>query len=130
MRTITQSYHIEANAKAVWQALTDQKTIEAWGAGPAKMSDESGKRFALWGGDIYGANIEVKQGQKLVQDWYAYDWEQPSKVTFVIKDEHNATLVELKHEDIPDAEADKIEAGWNEYYLGAIKKYLEQKSTS
>ena len=127
MQIITKTYLIEAKPEKVWAALTESKLIDAWGGGPAKMSAEPGKRFALWGGDIFGANTEIRPKYKLVQDWYAYDWTQPSKVTFFLKAVQGGTNIDLKHEDVPDKEAAKIAQGWDEHYFGAIKKYLEEK---
>lgn len=41
--------------------------------------------------------------------------------------ENDKVLIDLLHTDIPDNEAEDIEQGWKEYYLGPLKKYLENK---
>lgn len=127
MKTIKQSYKINAPGDEVWQALVDPKIIEKWGAGPAQMDDKVGTRFKLWGGDIHGRNTEVVKNKKLVQDWYGGNWQKPSKLTFELTNLDGKTQVELVHEDVPDKEAENIEDGWERYYMGPLKDYLESK---
>ena len=125
MKTVRQIYNIKASPAAVWQALIDPKKIIAWGGGPVVMDSRVDTKFKLWGSEIHGTNILVIPHKKLVQDWYGGVWPQPSKVTFTLTPQHDATRLELHHENIPDAEAKDIDAGWREYYLGPLKDYLE-----
>ena len=66
MKTIHQLYHIHAPIALVWQALINPKVIDQWGGGPAKMSDKK-EKFTLWGGDIWGTNMEVLKEKKLLE---------------------------------------------------------------
>lgn len=125
MKLLKKTYHIEAPIDVVWQSLVDPNEIEQWGGGPAQMDGREGTEFKLWGGDIYGTNKEVVTENRLVQKWYSGDWEEPSKVTFELKVDKDGTKVTLTHEDIPDEAYDEISKSWDEYYLGAIKRYLE-----
>jgi activator of HSP90 ATPase len=128
MKTIKQTYLINAPIDKVWQALIDTQIIEAWGGGPAKMDALIGTKFSLWGGSIWGKNLEVVARKKLVQDWYSDEkpkWEKPSRVTFVLQGEHGSTKLELIHVDVPDENVKDITEGWKDYYLGPLKKYLE-----
>lgn len=125
MKTIKQTYLINASLSKVWQALVDPKIINDWGGGLAKMSDKEGEEFSLWGGDIHGKNIAVVPNNKLVQAWKEKDWKDYSKVTFILREEGDKTKVELLHEDVPDSSAKAIENGWKEYYLGPLKTLLE-----
>lgn len=127
MKSITQHYTIHASVDDVWQAFTNPLEINAWGGGPAVMSDEM-KPFSLWGGDIHGENISVIKNKEIKQQWYSEDWKQASIVTFVFSHKDSDTNITLVHEQIPDNELKEIEAGWNVYYIGAIKTYLESKT--
>jgi uncharacterized protein YndB with AHSA1/START domain len=60
-----------------------------------------------------------------VQEWYGGDWPQPSVVTFTLTPEGGSTLLELLHRRVPDEEAEAFDDGWDEHYLGAIRKFLE-----
>lgn len=131
MKTIQQSYTIHAPLHAVWEALVDPKQIDGWGGGPVKMNDKVGTKFSLWGGSIWGRNIESVTEKKLVQEWYSEEdtaWEQPSVVTFILQPEKTGVKLHLLHTDIPDAYEESIADGWKEYYLGPLKEYVEEKA--
>ena len=134
----------------VWDALVNPKTIEKWsrldssaehptgsrevlqkeatslgGAGPAKMSSKNGFSFSLWGGDIWGKNIKVTPKKELIQEWFAGKWPKPSIVTFRLTHKNGCTTLFLTHKAVPIKELDSIDKGWHDYYLGEIKKLLE-----
>jgi len=126
-KIIKQKYEIAAPMEKIWKALTDVTVITAWGGGPAVMDANTGTEFSLWGGDIHGKNIEIVPGKKLVQEWYGGDWPKPSLATFILSEpKPGITLVELIHEDVPEAEVENFDQGWKDYYLGALKDYLEK----
>lgn len=126
LKSIHQTYQINTTLKKVWDALINPKTIEKWGGGPVKMTDKEGEEFSLWGGDIHGTNLEVEPDKKLVQAWYGGDWDIPSKVTFNLKEKGEGVEVELIHENVPENDAEDIDDGWQQFYLGSIKRFLEQ----
>lgn len=125
MKSIKQTYGINASIDKVWDALVNPKSIGKWGGGPAKMSDRKGFEFELWGGEIYGKNIEIVKNKKLVQEWFSGKWDKPSIVTFLLSFSGNKTTVELIHTDIPDNEADDISKGWKDYYMIPLKQLVE-----
>lgn len=127
MKSIRQTYRIKASIEEVWKALTDTKYIDGWGGGPAKMSDKAGSKFSLWGGDIYGKNIEIITNKKIVQEWFGGKWKSPSIATFNLSSKNDMTIIDFIHENVPEEEFKDIEQGWKDYYLGPIKKYLENK---
>ena len=126
MKTITTKYIIQAPAEKVWRSLVDPKLIDDWGAGPAEMSDQEGFEFKLWNGDIYGKNIQVVSEQLLIQEWTTSSWDNPSKVSFNLKEDSGKTIVDLLHEDIPDEEFEEIKNGWDQNYMGPLKEYVEK----
>ena len=125
MSTITKEYHIMAPLEKVWQALVDPQVIAKWGAGPAKMKAQAGFKFSLWGGDIHGKNLEIIPHQKLVQDWYGGNWPRPSQATFTLTHKAGCTTLKLSHTDVPEKEVQAIDHGWDDYYLGPLKKLLK-----
>lgn len=126
MKTIKQTYLIEASVEKVWQALINPEVINKWGGGPATIAAEVDTDFKFWGGDIHGTITEVIENQKLSQDWYGGDWSAPSKVTFHLSKTPQGTKLELLHDNVPDDEIDDIDDGWKRYYLGPIKELLEK----
>ena len=125
MKSLTQTYKIKAPIGKVWQALTDPKIINAWGGGPAKMQAKVGFKFSLWDGDITGTNIKVVPEKVLAQDWMSGKWDEFSKLEFKLSENGGVTTIVLTQSNIPDSELDDIAEGWKVYYLGEIKKLLE-----
>lgn len=125
MKTVKQTYKVKAPVEKVWKALVDPKEIDDWGAGPAEMDDKVGTEFKLWGGDIWGKNLEVEPAKRLVQEWYGGDWSEPSRVILVLKEDGDGTILDLDQTNVPDDEAKEIEVGWKKYYLGPLKEMLE-----
>jgi len=125
MAQIKKTYHIDAPIEDVWKALTDPEAIERWGAGPVDMKAQRGHRFSLWGGDIYGTVIDVEPPHRLVEEWFGGPWDLPSEATFILAEEDGGTRLELDHDGVPDEEVEEFSAGWDEFYLGAMKRLLE-----
>ena len=126
MKVIKKEYHIWAPLERVWDALVNPKTIEKWGAGKAEMSDKEEKKFSLWDGEIHGTNLKVDPQKRLVQEWYSSDDpKHATKATFTLTHKDDCTALFLKHEGVREKNYDSIDKGWDEYYLGPIKKLLE-----
>ncbi len=126
VQLIRQSYVIHAPIAVVWQAMVDPQIIAKWGAGPAKMDDNVGTKFSLWGGDIHGKNIDVVKRKRLVQEWYTGKWDKPSHVHIALNSENGITYVDLLHEDVPDGEKDEINKGWKNFYFVPLKNLVEK----
>ena len=128
MKTIQQTYTINAPQKEVWNALVNPKDIEAWGGGPnAIMSEVVGSKFSLWDGEIYGTNLTIEPQSRLVQEWFTKDVKEPTRVEFSLKPvDGSTTVLNLLHENVLDDKYESIDEGWREYYLGPMKKYLEK----
>jgi activator of HSP90 ATPase len=127
MPTIEQKYEMDATPEEVFEALVNPEIIQRWSKDEAKMGANVGDSFTLWGGQMFGKNLEVVKDKKLVQEWSYDQWDAPSKVTFTIKAKGKKTLVELLHEDVPEKSLSTITEGWNTYYLGAMKEMFEEK---
>jgi activator of HSP90 ATPase len=127
-KIIKKVYKISSTIDQVWQALVNPTIIDKWGGGPSKMDSKVGTDFKLWNGDIYGKNIEVVNESKLVQEWFGGDWKKPSTLTFTLKKDDHGTILELEQINVPSEEFDDISQGWDDYYIGPMKSFLEKKS--
>ena len=124
MIQIDRTFTINAPLEKVWQALTDDSVIEAWGAGPATMEPKVSGGFSLWDGDIHGTNTEFIPNKLLRQDWYGHDHpEHKYDVTFEFDGDDKTATVHLVHEARDDDTS--MSDDWNEYYFEPIKRLLE-----
>lgn len=126
MPTIKKTYEMKASPEEVFEALVNSELVQAWSGDEAKMSALVGAKFSLWGGQMFGTNLEVVKNKKLVQEWCYDQWKEPSKVTFTIKAKGKITIVDLLHEDVPEKSLNTISDGWDSYYLGAMQEMFEE----
>lgn len=104
----------------VYQALTQQDTIELWTGEKAIMQAEPGTEFSLWDDDIVGKNLAFEPGKKLQQEWYFGEQEEPSIVTMILHPHGKGTSLELRHTNIPDDAYDDLVEGWNDVYMASL----------
>jgi len=116
---------IKAEMEDVYAAFVNPFAIELWSGYPAEMSTEPGSPFSLWEGDISGHNIEFEEQKRIVQEWYFGEQDQPSIATIKFFKDGGKVQVDVIHTNIPEDAYEGITEGWNEYYLGAIKTFLE-----
>lgn len=127
MQDIVQTYTINAPVEKVWQALTDAKLIDQWGAGPAEFDAKESGTFSLWGGDIHGTNTTLVPNELLEEDWFGHDNpERCYKVSFKLTENNGVTTIKLSHKDVPDQEVDDFAESWKDYYFDPIKQLLEE----
>jgi uncharacterized protein YndB with AHSA1/START domain len=127
MNTIKQTYLIDASPRQVWHALTDPRLIEKWSGASATFEPEVGTDYSLWDGSIVGGILDVVPNEILVQTWKPSDWTiDNSVVTFTLTKVGNKTQVDLLHENVEEFDYEGTTKGWDIYYLGAIKKMLEE----
>lgn len=104
----------------VYQALTQQDTIELWTGEKAIMQAEPNTEFSLWDDDIVGKNLAFEPGKKLQQEWYFGEQDEPSIVTIILHPHGKGTSLELRHTNIPEDAYDDLVEGWNEVYMASL----------
>ena len=128
MNTIKQTYLINASPEKVWRALTEPEMIEQWSDADAEFEPRQGAEYALWDGSIVGEVVAVVPRKKLAMTWQPGHWTiEDSLVTFTLMPVGNQTRVDLLHEHVEEFDYAGTSAGWDLYYLGAIKRMFEKK---
>lgn len=125
MKDYKKYFELKATPEDVYNALTNEATIQLWSGDPATMSPEPDSEFSLWEGSISGRNMEFVPGKKIVQEWYFGDQEEKSIVTIILHPSKYGTSAELRHTNIPDEDYDDIVSGWNENYFGSLIDFYE-----
>ena len=125
MKDYRQTIHIKVPSEEVFNAITNPLTIELWSGFPAIIEPRADTEFSLFDGDITGKNIAVDPPVMLEQEWDFDDQPAASIVHIELSEDSGKTKLVLTHNNIPDEAYDNISLGWKEYYLGALKSYLE-----
>ncbi|MEZ5026838.1 MAG: SRPBCC domain-containing protein [Chitinophagales bacterium] len=126
MKDFKKYYIINATPDLVFLALTNPTIIKLWSGDDAIMSAEPNTEFSLWRGNICGLNLEFIENKKIVQEWFFGEQVEKSIVTILLHEHQKGTSVELRHNNIPDADYDDIIEGWNSEYFGAIQEFYEE----
>jgi activator of HSP90 ATPase len=116
---------ISAPPEEVYLGLTTEATIRLWTGDNVEMVAEPGTEFSLWDGAILGKNLEFEENEKIVQQWYFGENEEPSIVTIKLHPHKQGTSVELRHTNIPEEDFEDIVDGWNQYYFGSLMEFYE-----
>ena len=125
MKDYRQTIHIKVSCEEVFNAITNPLTIELWSGHPALIEPKANTEFSLFDGDITGRNIAIEAPFMLEQEWDFEEQPSASIVHFRLSEKSGKTMIELHHTNIPDEAYENISLGWKEYYLGALKSYLE-----
>ena len=136
--SIHQEPVFEASPKRVYEALTDAKQftriVELSGAlqamhlpdDPAKISNEVGGAFALFGGFITGRHVELVPNVRVVQAWRAGDWPPGvfSIAKFELVAQGSACKIVFDHTGFPRGAAESLASGWKAHYWEPLAKVL------
>ena len=125
MKDLRKTIHIKVPREVVFNAITNPLTLELWTGYEARMEPGPGSEFSLFDGDITGRMRILQAPSLLEQVWDFGDQQEESVVRIELFDESGKTRLELSHTNIPDEAFENIEDGWKNYYLGALKSYLE-----
>ena len=126
MKKIDKTYEIEAPVEKVWACLTEVEQIEHWSDASASFDAKVGGKFKMWGDDSLSGKVnKLEKNRLLEEDWLVDGMDEPSIALFELSEEDNVTILKLTHSNVPEDLVDELDEGWDLYYLGAIKDYLE-----
>jgi len=129
MKTIKQTFVIKATPQRIFEALTTIADIKKWSGAGAKFEAKVDGQYTMWDGWVKGTVQELIPGKKLAQTWEPSDWEpqnEASVATFTLSEKGGGTEVQFEQTNVPDKQYKSTDDGWRDFYLGAIKEYLEK----
>src|SRR6266568_2764503 len=134
MSDIEKNAQIAAPIEKVWAALTDPTSIRGWMGEDSTVDVDLrvGGHYRFFGGDTIGALTQVEKPHILEYTWRQEEWhgEWPdSIVRWELRPVGQGTQVSLTHSKFPnDEERDGHDEGWDMYFLGPMKNWLEAKA--
>lgn len=107
---IKQTVFIPAKPVQVYDAYINAKKHSDFTGGEATCNPKVGGNFTAWDGYIFGKNLELRKGTKIMQEWTTTDWPKgypPSilELSFISKDE--GTELIMTHSKVP---AEQVES--------------------
>jgi activator of HSP90 ATPase len=137
--SIHQEPIFKASRKRVYEVLTDAKQFDnviqmsgavktgmVKGTKPAEISREVGGAFALFGGYIFGRQLELVPNERIVQAWRVGSWEPGiySIARFELVEQGSGTKIVFDHMAFPKGDGEHLAAGWKMNYWEPMDKLL------
>ena len=126
MKDFKKYYIVKTTPEQVYLGLTTPLTIHLWTGEKTEFIAEEGSEFSMFDGSIQGKNLELVPGEKIIQQWYFGEQEEPSIVTFILHESKSNTSLELRHTNIPEEDYDDIVEGWNMVYMDRLMEFYDE----
>jgi activator of HSP90 ATPase len=125
-KTIHQEVVFNASPERIYEVPTGAKQFSEITGAPTEINPEAGGSFTCFGGMIFGRNIELVPGKRIVQAWRVANWPEGvySIAKFELTEQDSKTLLVFDHIGFPEAEVEHLAAGWGENYWNPLEKYL------
>ena len=121
-----------ATPQTIYQAWLDSEGHTLMTGSPAQASTHVGDSFSAWDGYIYGMNLELEPGKRIVQAWRTTEF-QPSdpdsRLELILKPEGKGTRVTIHHSSLP-ADGMQYKQGWVEFYFEPMLVYFQGQAGS
>jgi uncharacterized protein YndB with AHSA1/START domain len=119
---------IAKSPQLLYDAWLDSDGHSKMTGSPAEVSANPGGQFKAWDGYIWGENLELEPGKRIVQSWRTSEFtnnEEDSQIEVLFEDnETGGTKITLRHTNLPEHGA-QYEQGWQESYFDPMKLYFE-----
>ena len=128
--TINQKLIIPASPEEVYDAYMDAKRHAEFTGSEAASDPKVGGKFTAWDGYIFGKNLELEPGRRIVQEWKTTGWPEgqpPSRVEFTLRKVAGGTEITMVHSNVPEEQSDDYAQGWGDFYWEPMKEYFKKK---
>lgn len=126
MKTIKQNYLLNGNSKEIYDFIINPRKFGKITGNKASNAGKEGGKFSAYDGYVFGENIKLFPGRKIVQKWTIEDLEGKFlDLTINLKEKNKKqTEVEMVVENVPDEFYEDLNALFIEIYWEPIKDYL------
>lgn len=125
--TVTDNDEFRTTAAEMYQTFTDPQRLAAFTRAPPKVFEgaKPGGKFELFGGNVSGEFVELKEPTKIVQSWRLDQWPAGHYSTLQIEFDQNdvehVTVMRVTWSGVPIGQEEVTKRNWREYYVRSIK---------
>jgi activator of HSP90 ATPase len=94
----------------------------------AEIDPRIGGRHSSGDGYIWGENLELEPGVRIVQSWRTTDFDDSdpdSRLELTFEETDEGSLLTLRHTNIPSGQGESYHKGWEEYYFDPMEEYFD-----
>jgi len=124
------SVTLPASPDIIYNAWLSSKEHTAFTGEKTKSSSKKGGSYVAGDGYMWGKNIALDPGKKIIQSWHSKDFPEgaeDSLLEILLEKSGKGTKLTLIHSDIPEGQADSYKQGWKDFYFTPMKKYFKSK---
>jgi activator of HSP90 ATPase len=124
------SVTLPASPDVIYKAWLSSKEHTAFTGEETKSSSKKGGTYTAGGGYMWGKNLELEPGKKIVQSWRSTDFPKDaenSQIEILLEKSGKGTKLTLIHSSIPKGQTDIYKQGWKDFYFTPMKKYFKNK---
>jgi activator of HSP90 ATPase len=130
-KTIRQTINFKASPKEVYEILMDSKKHAEITDSEVTMSKKIKGKFSAFGGYCKGYNIELQEGEKIIQAWNFDEYEWPEEhfsiCTFLFEKTDAGTKLSFVQKGVPAQKYEDIKNGWHQYYWTPMKDFIDNQ---
>jgi activator of HSP90 ATPase len=128
--TIIQEVIIPASPEEVYDAFMDARKHSEFTGSKATCDPIVGGKFTAWDGYIWGRNLELEKGKRIVQEWVTTEWPEgysASTLELTFRKVKGGTKLRMVHSNVPEEQADDYRQGWIDNYWELLKAYFQKR---
>jgi activator of HSP90 ATPase len=127
MESLKLSITLPVKAEKLYKAWLNSKEHSLFTGGEAKTSAKVNAKHTAWDGYIWGKNLELKPGKKIVQSWRTAEFPEnapDSKLEITFEEKSGKTKLNIYHHGLQKGDAKKYKQGWKNHYFTPMKDYF------
>ena len=124
---IVQSVRLPAPASLLFDMYMDESQHAAFTGHPVTIDEKSGSEFRAFDDMLSGTILMVVRPRLIVQSWRSVNFdEQDPDSTLILSFEEQGEdgRIDLVHLDVPESDYDGVSNGWDKFYWGPWRDYL------
>ncbi|KAL8697358.1 MAG: hypothetical protein Q9201_007160 [Fulgogasparrea decipioides] len=125
--TVNSTEEFRTTAAELYTTFTSPGRLAAFTRAPPKVFEGAhvGGKFELFGGNVVGEFVELKEPSKIVQKWRLAQWAEGHysrlEITFDQNERDAVTTMRVVWDGVPVGQEEVTKRNWGEYYVRSIK---------
>ncbi|KAL8990840.1 MAG: hypothetical protein Q9177_000606 [Variospora cf. flavescens] len=125
--TVNSTEEFRTTAAELYTTFTSPERLAAFTRAPPKVFEGAhvGANFELFGGNVVGQFVELKEPTKIVQKWRLGQWPEGHysrlEITFDQNEQDAVTVMRVAWDGVPVGQEEVTRRNWGEYYVRSIK---------